>query len=130
MTTDEIELFATLRPEATPLNDDQFASLRERALSMLVGVDGEGPMTINLTAMTEKQREGTGLRIAAAVLVIAGIAVGGAQLRRPKQTDPSIRSYRCQWRRHRRYRNRRLRWLLSHLDWSRTTYSWAPTVAV
>ena len=91
MTTDEIELFAALRPEVTPLSDDQFNSLRERALSTMVGVDGEGPMTINLTAMPETRRKAAGLRIAAAVLVIAGIAVGGAQLRRPKQTDPSIR---------------------------------------
>ncbi len=56
MTTDEIELFAALRPEVTPLSDDQFNSLRERALSTMVGVDGEGPMTINLTAMPETRR--------------------------------------------------------------------------
>ncbi len=91
MTTDEIELFATLRPEVTPLNDDQFASLRDRALSTTVVGETEGMMTIDLTISSERRKKATGLRIAAAVLVITGIAVGGSQLRRPKQTDPSIR---------------------------------------
>jgi LCP family protein required for cell wall assembly len=91
MTTDEIELFAALRPEVTPLSADQFASLRDRALSTIVLGDTAGPMTIDVASSPERQRKATGLRIAAAVMVIAGIAVGGAQLRRPKQTDPPIR---------------------------------------
>jgi LCP family protein required for cell wall assembly len=90
MTTDEIELFATLRPEVTPLNDDQFASLRDRALSTIVVGESDGQMTVNLPTSPERQRKTTGLRIAAAVMVIAGVAVGGSQLRRPKQTDPLI----------------------------------------
>ncbi len=79
-----------LRPEVTPLNADQFASLRDRTLSTIVVADTEGRMTINLNAFPERQRKATGLRIAAAVLVITGIAVGGSQLRRSKQAGPSI----------------------------------------
>jgi LCP family protein required for cell wall assembly len=90
VTTDQINLFATLRPEVAPLSDDQFASLRDRSLSSIVVGDTEGPMTVDFPTSPERQRKATGLRIAAAVMVIAGVAAGGSQLRRSKQTDPTI----------------------------------------
>jgi LCP family protein required for cell wall assembly len=90
MTTDEIELFAALRPEVAPLSEGQLVSLRDRALSTIIVGQSDGQMTINLPTSRERQRKTTGLRIAAAVMVMAGIAAGGSQLRRMKQTDPLI----------------------------------------
>jgi LCP family protein required for cell wall assembly len=90
MTTDEIELFAALRPEVAPLSEGQLVSLRDRALSTIIVGQSDGQMTINLPTSRERQRKTTGLRIAAAVMVMAGLAVGGSQLRRTKQTDPLI----------------------------------------
>jgi LCP family protein required for cell wall assembly len=91
MTTDEFELFAALRPEVAPLGDDKFAALREHALATIVASDNEGAMIVNLAPSLTRPRMATGLRIAAAVVVITGLAVGGSQLRRSKQADPTIK---------------------------------------